>query len=669
VVSFEARYGVLLFRFKVVIIGAFISLAPLPVSSMNPPDNTPDKTKPAASILVQVDPAKNSQTFTWEQLKSGGAVFVIRNPGGESRKLRDVSEVLFERLPQASIAANGKAPAGGQTTFAGKVEAVPAQAEIKAYESQRFQLGIGGSAPPVQPVPGVYLAWVVVDEADSKNQPLSQQIRVTVPGPQPLLAKASTTIYRLTPFGCWQSHEVAVPLLNPEVKSILGGRKVGALRKSTGDWVAVKWADPQSTAEGDTAWLSIDDPPSAGTYDGDLVLNEDPDKVPLNVSVVAKDIIVWPILVIVLGTYLAYKAKRYLGLVRITWSLREQEAELGTFFKQNEEEFQTNPNTPSIGDYSIAADVNDQRKKICQLLDKLELTVSTNLDMTNLDYKEVCDRLRALQTGIAAWPALGKSLASLAQQNTDVLNSIDKAEMESPGKLPNFPAFCLLVQNLLQGKEIPVAQIAPLTQQADNLTALVTAWQKTYTQAGEQTNQFRQTRSQVNAPTPEEKTALGALTADVTTMWVDLLETTTSDDLTKANGDVSKVVADLANFPSGRRLVFAMRSMPVSFLLEGFRAHQAQKAVRSAATLQLNLPENDQLRAELLQKSIARRDVEAAVFAGFVGLLTGLNTLYLGKPFGTLQDYVGVFLWAAGTKVALDLLTAALDKFVLTRAT
>jgi hypothetical protein len=658
-----------MFRFKVVLIGAFLALAPLPTTSINPPANGQDKSNPATSSLVVADPGKSSQTFTWDQLKSGDAVFVIRNSGSESRKLRAASEVLFERLPQAAIPAKGKEATSRQTKFAVKVQAVTGPAEIERYESRRFQLALAESTPPDQPVSGVYLAWVVMDEADSKNQPLSLQIRVTVPGPQPLLAKASTTIYRVTPFGCWYSHEVAVPLLNPEVKSMLSGRKVGGLRKSTGDWVAVNWADPQSTAEGNPAWLSIDDPPSAGTYDGDLILSEVPDKVPFNVSVVAKDIIVWPILVIVLGTYLAYKAKRYLGLVRITWSLSEQEAELGTLFKQNEEEFQANAGDPSIGGYSIAADVNDQRKKICQLLDKLERTVSTSLDMTNPDYKEVCDRLRALQTGIAAWPALGKSLATLMKTTSDVLNGVDAAKMESPGKLPERPAFSSQVQDLLQGKEILVAQIAPLTLQADDLTALVAAWQKTYIQAAQQTEEFRKTKQQLVKPTAEQQTALDDMEAKITSMWVDLLEVKTSDDLAAANADVIKVVNARANFPGGRIFGFAAVPVSVSLMAESLRGSQLQKAVRSTAAQQLNLPENDQLRAELLQKSIARRDVEAAVFAGIIGLLTGLNTLYLGKPFGTFQDYVGVFLWAAGTKVALDLLTAVLDKFVVTRVT
>ncbi|MCU1224536.1 MAG: hypothetical protein JWQ42_2629 [Edaphobacter sp.] len=36
----------------------------------------------------------------------------------------------------------------------------------------------------------------------------------------------------------------------------------------------------------------------------------------------------------------------------------------------------------------------------------------------------------------------------------------------------------------------------------------------------------------------------------------------------------------------------------------------------------------------------------------------------LGKPFGTFQDYAVLFLWAAGTKIGVDIVTAVTDKFV-----
>ena len=57
------------------------------------------------------------------------------------------------------------------------------------------------------------------------------------------------------------------------------------------------------------------------------------------------------------------------------------------------------------------------------------------------------------------------------------------------------------------------------------------------------------------------------------------------------------------------------------------------------------------------------------LFAVTIALLTGLNSYYFSQPFGTLKDYVGLFLWAAGTKAALDILGMVLDRLIPVRVT
>jgi hypothetical protein len=73
---------------------------------------------------------------------------------------------------------------------------------------------------------------------------------------------------------------------------------------------------------------------------------------------------------------------------------------------------------------------------------------------------------------------------------------------------------------------------------------------------------------------------------------------------------------------------------------------------------------SDIRRAEMFTRSIHLGDTASLVVAFVIAILTGLSSNYLGKPFGTIQDYAALFLWAAGTKVALDILSSVLDKFV-----
>ena len=83
-----------------------------------------------------------------------------------------------------------------------------------------------------------------------------------------------------------------------------------------------------------------------------------------------------------------------------------------------------------------------------------------------------------------------------------------------------------------------------------------------------------------------------------------------------------------------------------------------------SASMDLHQPAADSRTTELLERRITRADLASTLFAGFIALLTGLNALYIGKAFGTLGDYVNLFLWAAGTKAGLDILLAVVDRVV-----
>lgn len=83
-----------------------------------------------------------------------------------------------------------------------------------------------------------------------------------------------------------------------------------------------------------------------------------------------------------------------------------------------------------------------------------------------------------------------------------------------------------------------------------------------------------------------------------------------------------------------------------------------------SASYSEHLPADDAQRAALLLRAIGIWDQASVLFALIIALITGLNTSYWGKPFGTFQDYAILFLWAAGTKIGVDIVTAVTDKFV-----
>jgi hypothetical protein len=54
----------------------------------------------------------------------------------------------------------------------------------------------------------------------------------------------------------------------------------------------------------------------------------------------------------------------------------------------------------------------------------------------------------------------------------------------------------------------------------------------------------------------------------------------------------------------------------------------------------------------------------AFVIAVVAALLTGLSQYYFDKPFGSLADYLKVFLWGIGSKMIVDAASLGLDKIV-----
>jgi hypothetical protein len=65
---------------------------------------------------------------------------------------------------------------------------------------------------------------------------------------------------------------------------------------------------------------------------------------------------------------------------------------------------------------------------------------------------------------------------------------------------------------------------------------------------------------------------------------------------------------------------------------------------------------------------LGRWDTAVALLSFVVAVATGFRDLYLDKPFGTAKDYVSLALVGVTTRLALDLLGAAIDRFAVRRS-
>lgn len=613
--------------------------------------------------FVLVDPAKSPVVFSWTQLKNGSANVVAFNSSAVEIKVT-ASLTPLDPFPIDS----------SSTTPLPIVVSPPSVTPIASLHSQSFALRLSQTAAPL---PGTYAGLLVVQDISGKTAPFTQEVRVTVDGPQPLVPKVTVTMWRLFPLGDdspWCGQDVSIPLRDPHAAEALHGALVGALRNDAGGWTRVRWKETVQSASNPNIQASptqavpllfVDPPPAAGKYEGDLTLSRDPEKASLTLTVIAKDNVVPPILVIVVGTYLAFVVKRYLGVKRITWSLREKEAELGDAYRKSATQFRDISRGQSFATYSISADVEAKRQEILDHLTAIEKSWATSIASDNTDYTAACSLLQSLQSGIAAWPSLAEGLAALSSAFQLATNEIDGSLMEPTTTDPGSPTFFEQVNDLLQGRAIPVVNLPQLSANVAAATALTVNWTKAVTNAVTITGKVRETKLPPKA-TDEQKTDFEALRDLTAALWVHLWGIRSSADLDNIlgpGGDFDSVNTHFAQMkielPSIRPRKLTTPSMAGS----GELAEVPLPSWFSNISEALSTPDDSE-RATSFRAAIFRYDLASTLFAGAIGLLTGLNLFYLGKPFGTFQDYVALLLWAAGTKAALDVVVAVLDKLV-----
>jgi hypothetical protein len=623
--------------------------------SAHPPVRT-DKVPPASPLQL-VDGTKTEVAFTWRELESGDAIISIWNSSEYSQDV--TAEATDFSLSPGSVGAGVSALQIAISSHPGR---------IPAYGIGRFTLNVHehSKSPRVR---GSYGGILVVKSTSGKFSPFSQRIRINVVGPQPSVSKQTLVAWRIVPFCRLWHATVNVPLTDnyPNAEFSDQNRVVGFVHRANGGIATVRWETlkPAEANKPARAHLVVCNIPSAGQYDGDITLAGTQDKSsPLALTVLAKDIFIWPVLVMALGIFVAWKAKRYLGVLRMTWSLRQQEAELGSSFQESQKQFTASAAGKPYASYSVAEDIAAQRNQICNNLTAIERSWTTSVD-NDQNYKNTVTGLQTLQDEISQWGKFGAELAGLEEALLGLKRNIDPQAVMPAIAEGDDPAFLDPVQKLLQGKILHAADIAGLRKDVSDATAFAQLWDDTNQHAKSLTVSLQdiQSRSTLDA---DQKATVADIEKKLVAAWQHLWTAKTLADLsviTASNGDLDLARVGLAQIATSaqRPSRFGVFALPSQMLIAS-DALSAAGLFTPAADLS-HLPASDTRKAEMLKRAIHLGDTGTGLLAFIIALLTGLSSNYLGKPFGTLQDYAALFVWAAGTKVALDILTAALDKF------
>jgi hypothetical protein len=411
--------------------------------------------------------------------------------------------------------------------------------------------------------------------------------------------------------------------------------------------------------------LVLDKPWTTGKYEGDITLGQYPERTTVDLTVVAKDIVLYPVLVIVFGTYLAFLVKRYLGVLRIAWGLREQEAELALAFSASRQRFQKIAEGQPFFGMSIQTDVDRQLSEIRQYGVQLEQRKTTTVSSTDPAYLNALADIQSLQVAFAAWRELAKTLLSLKEE-VDALEALISQSDFRPDPRSD-PQIVQSARQLMGQGAVPTAKIASLNDQASSLQTLLEDWSNAFSRALTLRVAFAQI-PQNGGYSDDQKILLKNLQQEFEVLPTQLWAVATNADLaqlTGFGGTLNTIAGQLSQIQAG---VPRLRTFE-AFTDAGRVAPSMSKIlspypwILPGKTAALRLDTDPARRVVQLRTAIWRSDWATTVFAGLIGLLTGLNTFYIGKPFGSLQDYLTLFLWAAGTKAALDILLGVVDKF------
>jgi hypothetical protein len=628
-----------------------ICCAPTSVRAGGPHDkNKNEQAAPPPSSIQLLGVDKGDLTLNWDDLINGRSKFTLWN---HSDTPVEVNATLCFPFATSS------------NTTAAPIELVLAQNSLRIEKGQTASFTISLRKPKSKPKPGLYFGVLKFQPIKPVEATTTMQLRIMIPDPRPGMDHIYVIARRGAPWWKSWSANAEFPLATPYATSLSDTPQiVGFLHRNPEDWASVKWIRVGGNDTAPTAVIQIEGLSSAGTYEGNINLTGAQDKTsPALLTLTAKDLVIWPILTIIVGIGLAWTAKRYVGVLRIAWELRKQEAEIGATLREAQRNFSDLAVGEPFSTYSIAEDVAAKRRAIIGHLDSLDKTWTTSVDK-DPNYEAITLALPLLQAQLAQWPALASACVSLKVSIEGASKHIDKSVMIPTGVL-GLPTLLTSAKGQLDGKPIATAEVAPLSKAILDSAARVRAWDEANRYAVEISTEYK---SLAIPGVAGQQNLLGDVRNHLITVWGRLWRAITDDELaaiTAAGGDLDSAGIAIEQFVADtQRIADYAPNKPAAMFAPNGSNNLSIFRQLPESDYSLHLPADDTRRSELLRSTIRFGDTASAIFALIIALVTGLSANYWGRSFGTLQDYAVLFLWAAGTKVGLDIVTALTDRFV-----
>ena len=443
--------------------------------------------------------------------------------------------------------------------------------------------------------------------------------------------------------------------LRPEAtaEKIPAGQALALVINENGDSGVVSYTGTTKPLDGGVQGmqLSFNGPNQPGVYKGNFNKQSEADKEGTKVSVTYTHHWLYPLITLAIGVGLAFMLKqRYVGVSRPLLIAEEKRSRIEEEYAKAQENFKRLHQGKHYLNYGIALAFRDRSSGVGREIIEVKGKSFSTIDAAEL--KKVNDDLDEMAKVVTEWGNFPERLAQLETTLASV--SVTDATPCPPAEpaLTAPPAVIVKASQLLEGSELSLADFTRVNQEVLDATERLNKWTLLNESAAERWASIHKTATgnELKEISAEKNKELRKVERDLQEEWLELW---TRDDY--INDDKFKKFNELGDF--------------IRILATHFTKHDEKGAALNLTSWPIpggsvNLVEVPAAVPPVARKHFNWRPVldwVVIVVTVVVVVYTGLNELYLGKAFGSLQDYLKAFFWGFGAQTVLTGLIEALN--------
>jgi len=519
--------------------------------------------------------------------------------------------------------------------------------------------------PAFSPQPGAY-ASVVAVASPTHGLVIRKPLLLKVRDPKaatgllkPAVAAYTVQAYRLCPFAPpWCVNNCALPLKDLPALASLPTGALGYLTSTQGGALSVTLAHYAPATGAQLAYDFSSGWGLAGAYTGkiDLAPNDEAQgDVMLTVNVT--DAIWYPILLLIIGVFITAWTQNWLGVRRPLWQLVHREAKASAVVACWQ----------PVSGYDIRADalrLLAEVKQEAQRLDRVWMDLlfaPGEAEDARQRHAQLEAKLTSVEDQLAFWPAAWEAKLNALQAALKDNMGPALAVAAPPPALPlplEKPQSYTAAEALGSGQPLTLANFTKQVAAVDKAITLATQW-------GAWEQALAWARAQLDSLqglTPDEAKVAARARQQANSAWVDLWLAANLDDLRtrRTEAEITAAVDGVAQLL--HRLPTAKAPGDSTPTTRDAHPGDAPRAVLPFLPV-ADLPAEPAARAQRAENALRLGDRAFLGIAVLVALATGLSQLYFGKNFGSLDDWLKALTWGAGSKLGVDLVKTAMDRF------